>query len=373
MKPIKVLGGGISGLSAAINLRKAGCAVEVYEKKDYCGKHTNDFQFLENWTSEEDVLGYLRRINIKTDFYIKPCKSLDMFSPFLKKYTGKSSKPFMYLVKRGKSKDSIDSCLERQAKKAGVKIVYNSNLKPSQADIIAIGPKTFAAIGSGIMFRCNLPDMSAVLFDNNISLKGYSYFIVNDKIGGITNTNFVFVKDLKKRLRKTIEKFEKIYGIRVKNILERFSGGVTYNIIKTAKNKNRLFVGEAAGFQDALAGFGMRYAFKSGFYAAQSIIQKKDYDKLWKKDFLKTYRVSFNNRLLFQQLSNKHLDKLFDLFINRSLLIRILFRTNDFRMILRKSYTTNITKIFRLCFPFLKPDSFHFPKDFADKHNIKIR
>ncbi len=46
MNTIKILGGGISGLTAAINLKCAGIDVEVYERKRFCGKRTGDFQFL---------------------------------------------------------------------------------------------------------------------------------------------------------------------------------------------------------------------------------------------------------------------------------------------------------------------------------------
>ena len=72
MKRIRILGGGIAGLTAAINLNKAGIAVEVHERKGYCGKHTSDFQFLENWTFDEDVLDLLRQMHIEADDYIKP-------------------------------------------------------------------------------------------------------------------------------------------------------------------------------------------------------------------------------------------------------------------------------------------------------------
>lgn len=72
MNIIKILGGGISGLTAAINLKKSNFEVEVHERKVYCGKHTNDFQFLENWTFNQDMLDIIKKINIKPDFYTKP-------------------------------------------------------------------------------------------------------------------------------------------------------------------------------------------------------------------------------------------------------------------------------------------------------------
>ena len=48
MKTVKILGGGIAGLTAAINLNQAGINVEVHERKGFCGKATRDFQFMEN-------------------------------------------------------------------------------------------------------------------------------------------------------------------------------------------------------------------------------------------------------------------------------------------------------------------------------------
>jgi len=91
--PIRILGGGISGLTAAINLKRAGFDVEVHERKDYCGKQTKDFQFLENWISNEDVFDALSAMHIETDFYVKPWYSQEILSPALKRFTGTSTQP----------------------------------------------------------------------------------------------------------------------------------------------------------------------------------------------------------------------------------------------------------------------------------------
>ena len=101
MDIVKILGGGISGLTAAINLHKSGFNVEVHERKDHCGKDTNDFQFLENWIFDEGVIDFLHNINIETDFYLKSWYILEVLSPSLREYIGRSVKPFMYLVERG--------------------------------------------------------------------------------------------------------------------------------------------------------------------------------------------------------------------------------------------------------------------------------
>jgi flavin-dependent dehydrogenase len=73
MNPIKILGGGIAGLTAAINLKKAGRDVEVHERKTFCGKPSSDFESLENWTFNEDSLEFLKRINIKSGYFAAKC------------------------------------------------------------------------------------------------------------------------------------------------------------------------------------------------------------------------------------------------------------------------------------------------------------
>lgn len=346
MNTIKILGGGISGLTAAINLKKAGFNAEVHERKKYCGKHTNDFQFLENWTFDEDVIDFLRKINIKTDFYFKPIYSLETLGPSLKKYTGKSTKPLMYLVKRGQTEGSIDKSLEKQAKRNKIRILYSSNLKPKEADIIASGFRKPTWIAMGVKFKLKHPDKSSVLLDNNLSLGAYSYLIVNDNIGEITCCNPFKTKNIKERLNLTIKAFEKILNIKI-NIEERFSSAVGLNYMEKAKINNQYFVGEAAGFQDCLLGFGMVYAFKSGYYAAKSIIENLDYDELWKKSFLKQLKVSSRNRTIYERLSNENFEKIIDILNSKSFTMRRLRGGDDIQFIMKKLYNNSFSSILR--------------------------
>ena len=262
--PIKILGGGISGLTAAITLKKAGFDVEVHERKDYCGKQTKDFQFLENWTSNEDVLDTLRAMHIETEFYVKPWYSQEILSPTLKQYIGTSTQPLMYLVKRGQRQDSIDRALEEKSRKSNIKILYNSRLQHNEADIIATGMRRPTLVVTGIMFRLKHPDKSMVLLDNNLSYRCYSYFIVNEHRGEIACVNPKGFNGYGDRLALTVKRFEQILNAKIENIEERFTSVVSFGFLNKAKVRGQYFVGEAAGFQDHLAGYGMVYAFKSG-------------------------------------------------------------------------------------------------------------
>jgi len=52
---IKILGAGLSGLTAGINLAKNGYEVEIFELRNDCGaRFKGDLQGLENWSSKKD-------------------------------------------------------------------------------------------------------------------------------------------------------------------------------------------------------------------------------------------------------------------------------------------------------------------------------
>jgi len=347
MKNIKILGGGISGLTAAINLNHAGIHVEVHERKSFCGKRTQDFQFLENWTFNEDALDILQDLNIQTNFYLKPWYSLELISPSLKKCLKSSSQPLMYLVKRGPLEDSIDHALEKQATDAKIPIIYNSKLTIDAADIVATGIKKPTYIIMGITFPFDHPDKAMALFDDRVSFQIYSYFIVNDHIGEIASINPTDRKDHKARFDLAVKRFEEILNFKVTTINQRFAAPGSLYFLKKATINSRYFIGEAAGFQDCFAGFGMIYALKSGYYAARSIIQNDDYDRLWQADMLKPMAASRTNRFLFSRLSNEGYEKLIDMLNSQNLLIVKLLGGDDLRLILGKLYNHSLSYLLR--------------------------
>lgn len=337
-------------MTAAINLNRAGINVEVHERKSFCGKRTRDFQFLENWTFEEDALDILQDLNIRTHFYFKPLYSLELISPSLKKCLKRSSQPLMYLVKRGPLEDSIDHALETQATAAKIPIIYNSKLTVDEADIVATGIKKPTYIIMGITFPFEHPDKAIALFDDNLSFKIYSYFIVNDHIGEIASINPTDRKDHKVRFDLTVKRFEEILNFKVSRMKHRFAAQGSIYFLKEAEINSRYFIGEAAGFQDCMAGFGMLYAFKSGYHAAQSIIKKDDYNRRWQADMLKPLEASVTNRLLFERLSNPGYEKLIDMLNSENPVIVKLLGGDDLQYILRKLYNHSLSYLLRPVF-----------------------
>jgi len=60
-------------------------------------------------------------------------------------------------------------------------------------------------------------------------------------------------------------------------------------------------VGEAAGFQDALWGFGIRMAIVSGHLAARALVsgRPREFDRLWRERLGGLLAASFANRRLY--------------------------------------------------------------------------
>lgn len=62
-KTISIAGAGPAGLTAAINLARAGYDVVVHEQHSDVGMcFSEDFQAIENWSSDEDLLATLAEL-----------------------------------------------------------------------------------------------------------------------------------------------------------------------------------------------------------------------------------------------------------------------------------------------------------------------
>lgn len=302
MGDIRILGAGISGLTAAINLAKAGHSVDVYERNDSCGKRfLGDMQGIDNYCPKEDVLELLKHMNVTVDFPYYPLDRMVLTNCRTKRYFN-LKRPGHYLVKRGPAPGTLDWSLKEQALSCGVKIHYKQTIPEAQADIVATGPipNALSGIAKGIIFDTKEKDATITVCNDDLAYNGYSYLLIRDGYGCMVS---VVIGDLK-RITRCFEETKKYFledmSLDVKN--PRPVGGAGCFCINAPKKKGKtLYAGEAAGLQDYVAGFGMLYAFRSGYLAARCIIEGKDYELEYAREFDDQIKTSIVNRYLFER------------------------------------------------------------------------
>ncbi len=338
---ITILGAGPSGLSAAVNLAKAGYNVEVHEINETVGRRFgNCFQILENYTEKEELLESLNKMNIKVNFFCHPSNDIDFYDSKLNRCSMSSKKPYGYYIKRGSEKDTLDYGLAEQAGESGVSIIYKSKLSPEKADIVATGAKSATGVAKEIIFDTDIGDTFKVILDDNIAPKGFSYLFVINKKGTLGTAILRKFSEIDKFASKTVNKFQRIVNFELKNQKD-FISIVDFCLAKSAVVNNTLYVGEAAGFQDNLFGIGIRISLTSGYLAARSIIDNIDYDKLWKKHLSSKMKTSVVNRFFYELGGNFG----YSLFNKRA-------KNKDFRKLGYKLCNASVLK--NIIFPFIK-------------------
>jgi len=303
---IQIGGAGPAGLAAAITLAKAGRRVLVHEAQAEVGKRFDgDFQGLENWTSQQDVFDQLRELGITTEFAMLPCDHAYAFDAWGERYDLTSSKILFYVVERGSGPETLDTALLEQARGLGVEVRFNSRLDHMEGSgILAVGPKAADAIAVGYHFETTMQDGFWGIFDDEIAPQGYAYLLVMNGRGTVKSCMFSGFKQERLYAERTVAAFQRLLGLEMIN--PQPHGGVgNFRIPTRAVTGVHPVVGEQAGFQDFLMGFGMRYAIVSGLLAARSLLEGKDYDLLWREELEPLMESSMINRVIFNMLGNR--------------------------------------------------------------------
>jgi flavin-dependent dehydrogenase len=339
MSKMKILGAGPSGLSAAINLAKAGYKVDIFEKnRDVGGRFYGNLQGLENWSDKRDALEILKEMNIEINFDCNPFSELT-FSNGSKIWDIKFNKLMFYLVKRGSIPGSLDQGLKEQALKLGVNIHFERTMPEEQADIIAIGPnpKEACGIDKGIVFKTKMKDVAICLIDNNAAFKGYSYLLVTNGYGCMCTVLFDKFEKINGCFVETKKIFSNLIDLDMQN--PKTAGGIgCFSNRNIFQKENRLYVGEAAKLQDALWGFGIKIAITSGFLAAKSIINNENYEKLAKKYFRRKLNAGIVNRFIWEKLVINNPSFFLDRIYNSKNILNRLYSFYNFNIFQRLIY-----------------------------------
>ena len=284
---IKILGAGLSGLCAAINLAKEGKEVEIFEKKSDVGEHIRpNYQGL--LKTRGDPLGYLKKYNLEPKFDLFRLNSAFLCTK-TRDINVKLKEPIDFVLRGGRT--SLEYGLFEQAESMDITIHFNKKMNESDMDIVATGHNRCDMLAFGGVYEdLDFPeDKFLYMHDDRYSPIGWYLYVtpLPDKTYKIVNcTSQPHVKKTKKLFYKAISErkiLKDIVGDR--KPIETFGGFGGCDFPKSAKKGRTLYVGEAAGFQDPFRGFGMNYALESGYLAAIAILKGKDYDRMWKEQF----------------------------------------------------------------------------------------
>jgi flavin-dependent dehydrogenase len=304
---ISVIGAGPAGLTAAINLANNGWPVTVYELKQDVGTRFNgDYQGIENWSTEEDAHKFMESIGIAPDFRFAPYAEGDFFNPGGEKYNFRMSRPLFYLVERGTSEWSLDQGLKRQALEAGVQFEWGKRMShaPDGKVIISTGPHAADAVARGMVFNTSHENYYAAFLDDEIAPQGYAYLLVNEGKATFATCLFEKFSEAFSFFDAALDRMQQHVDINI-NDPESFGGYINFSLNQQLMKDHRIYyVGESAGFQDFLFGFGMRYAMHSGYLAAQSIMEGLSYPDLCEEHIIPKMETSLANRWLFTRLEN---------------------------------------------------------------------
>jgi flavin-dependent dehydrogenase len=342
VRNVAISGAGPAGLAAALTAVRAGLGVTVFERADDVGARFHDgFQGLENWTTEGDVLDELGTLGIEPTFEHAACRETVIFDPSGREHVYRSPQPIYYIVRRGSGPGTLDQSLKAQALNGGVEIRFNQACRHlPNGGIVAEGPHGADAIAVGYLFDTDAADGAYSAISDRLAAKGYAYLLVHGGRGTVASCLFDDFHREKTYLERTVDFFKDRVGVRMTNP-RQFGGIGNFTVPRTARQGGLLFAGEAVGFQDALWGFGMRYALVSGHLAARAFVEgnPESYDRRWKRRFGGLLRTGIVNRYLYARLGDNG-------YVG---LTRVLDRTDDVREWLRQHYTATVLK--RALFP----------------------
>jgi flavin-dependent dehydrogenase len=139
--------------------------------------------------------------------------------------------------------------------------------------------------------------------DDTLAPQGYAYLLVMGGRGTVKSCMFADFGGQRRYVARTVERFRRLAGLEMRE--PRFHAGAgNIHLPDSALAGGLRLAGECAGFQDGLAGFGMRYAMRSGVLAARALLDGEHYDALWQREMAGAMGASIVNRTLFGMLGN---------------------------------------------------------------------
>jgi flavin-dependent dehydrogenase len=312
---VTIAGGGLSGLAAALAVARRGGVAHVFERRrDVGARFHGDFQGLENWSTDGDVLEELESMGIAPTFSHAPFRECVFFGPDGRDHVCRSSKPLWYLVRRGTDPGTLDQALKTQALAAGVELRCGESVEHlPDGGIVAHGPRRVDAIAVGYVFATDRSDAAFGAVSDDLAPGGYAYLLICRGRATLATCMFDDFHNDKQYLARTVDFFERTVGVTPRDA-RAFGGFGNMSAEPTLRRGNMLVAGEAAGLQDALFGFGMRYALVSGHLAGDAFADNDlaRYERDYRRRFAGAIRASAVNRYLYRRAGRRGYQSLVD-------------------------------------------------------------
>jgi flavin-dependent dehydrogenase len=223
------------------------------------------------------------------------------------------------MVDRGGGPVSLEKQLLEQALDAGVQVRFKTKADPAAVDLLATGaPKNLVNIfAGGYRFShegSNLePGEIHALFDNDLAPQGYLCILPGPSAHSIYTVSWralpygELVAKVDRALRLewvreilgTATKVGRIYG-------KGYFHPDPYSVVAQG---GVLRAGEASGIQDAVGGFGIRYAVGSGALAAKSLLTGSDYPSMLREEFQDDFEVAMKSRAWLERATDADYDR----------------------------------------------------------------
>lgn len=304
--PITIVGAGPAGLACAIVLARGGRKVLVREwKADVGHRFHDDFQGLENWSNEKNCLSQLAADGVRPRFDGTPIYQITAYDADGTGHVIKSARPLFYLLRRGPKAGSLDRGLLAQAKAEGVEIRFNDRVQQFEGPtVLAAGPRRADIIAAGYLFETDYPDGGWFSLDQNLAPGGYAYLLVHKGRGTLASCMYKNFDRQADYVERTLAFFSRKLDIEYHN-KRKFGGYGSWSAVQSPVQGGQAVVGEQVGAQDALAGFGLRYAMNSGILAARCLLEGQNYGDEWSRRILPEIKTGIANRLIFEMMGSK--------------------------------------------------------------------
>lgn len=315
--PVTIAGAGVAGLAAAVRLAERGTSVQVLETArrigSPAGPHTEG---LRNY-GRGDVLKDLRDHGLP----VQPFGTAHTTIRRSRHHTNVLRGPAYYLIARG----GEDGCLDRQlfdrARKAGASLRLGASANVDEVDIVAAGRPSgrtsLYSVGYTFSRRGSPMDDGTLyaLLDNDIAPRGYFAMAPGPAAHSLYTVAWTDLDPAS--LRRRVAAAEELPWVRellgTSRRVGEIEGGAYYAedpIAEAVAPGGALRVGEAAGFQDAIAGYGVRYALLTGAIAAESLLDGQDYRACLREEFGTEFQEAYAFRKQLSNATNEDMDRL---------------------------------------------------------------